>query len=228
MTEEAPNNASESASPPRAFAQGTGILLQFVGVTMFLMTCCVCSTSFLWDPVQSPVKALDLMSHDPASVVADPAKRSAAIMIVAMSLGGLALASFGLGLQADRSRAGAGAFITTLLLFLVLISVGVGLWRGNAGMPIRIFHLILTLTDLILLRFCLDAWRQVRKDPPPAAVDVIPPGKKIPYNFYHDDPPEVRLANEIAERRQTLAEEQAALDKLEKDLKNKPTTDQGE
>lgn len=220
--------ATPSSSPPRAFAQGTGVLLQTVGTLLFLSTCCVCSSSFLWDPVPAQSVTLERarqQMQEPRSprwslgqLRREPAKAGLAIMVMAMTVGGLALASLGLGLQADRRGAAVGAVATCLILLAVLIAGGAGLWMGQAAIITRIWHGVLLLIVVTLTGFTIRAWLEVRAAPAPLDVDVIPPGTKIPYSFYHDDPPEVRLAREIAERRARLEQEQRDLDKLERDL----------
>ena len=60
---------------------------------------------------------------------------------------------------------------------------------------------------------------EMRKNPPPEGHDVLPPGYKIPYSHYHADPPEVRLAAELAQRRERLAVQQKELEALEAKIK---------
>jgi hypothetical protein len=50
---------------------------------------------------------------------------------------------------------------------------------------------------------------------------VLPPDYKIPYSHQHEDPPEVRLAAELEQRRQRLAVQQKELEEFEKKLKRK-------
>ncbi|MCC6580319.1 MAG: phage holin family protein [Phycisphaeraceae bacterium] len=210
--------APSDTPPPRAFAQGVGLLLQTCGVLMFLTTCCLCASSFLWDPIRSPGEAVDQtprdlqrLSQSPRVIAwrdlaSDPGKNGLMLTIVTMTVGGLALASFGLGLQADRAAASLGAMLSAAAMTLVLLAAGAGLWLGEASPATRLGHGVVFALVAILLAFTIGAWRQVRRQPPPADVDVIPPGTKIPYSFYHDDPPDVRLADEIARRRAQLAE----------------------
>lgn len=214
--------------PPRAFAQGTGVVLQTVGMVLFLSTCCVCSTSFLWDPVLPPAEAIEQAARRRAPeqgagwrlsrLVADPGRTSLMLVVMSMTIGGLALASLGLGLQADRRHAAAGAVACVLVLIVVLALAAPGLWR-HGGWPARIWHAILFLAMAVLLPMVAAALRQVRRHPPPTDVDVVPPGTKIPYSFYHDDPPEVRLARDIAARKAKLEAEQAELRKMEDELR---------
>ncbi len=218
--------------PPRAFAKGVGLVLQTVGMVLFLSTCCVCVSTGLWNPVRAPTEAVEQASHDlqtPAvtsplgldDLIAQPARGGVALLVLGMTVGGLALAAFGLGLQSDRRLGAPGATVTCIVLLLLLALAGLGLWRGEAGVAVRVWHALLLLVIVLLLGFCLAAWQQVRRDPPPVDADVIPPGTKIPYSVYHDDPPEVRLANELAHRRARLEAEQRELERLEDELRER-------
>ncbi len=197
-------------TPPRALAQGVGVLLQTVGVLLFLTTCCLCSTSFLWDPILAPDVAVKLAQH-PRTALDDPGKAGVALTIITMSAGGLALATFGLGLQADRRRAAIGALFTAGAMTVILLFAGSALWRGDVAVTTRIGHAGVTLIVLIALGFAIAAWRQVRAEPPPDDVDIVPPGTKIPYSFYHEDPPDVRLQRDIDQKRRELDDMERAL-----------------
>jgi hypothetical protein len=59
----------------------------------------------------------------------------------------------------------------------------------------------------------------MRRNPPPPGHEVLPAGYKVPYSWYHDDPPEVRLARELEQRRERLAVQQKELEMLEETLK---------
>ena len=78
-------------------------------------------------------------------------------------------------------------------------------------MTTRIGHAGVTLIVLIALGFAIAAWRQVRAEPPPDDVDIVPPGTKIPYSFYHEDPPDVRLQRDIDQKRRELDDMERAL-----------------
>ncbi len=60
------NLPDASAQPPRAFAQGTGLVLQAVGAVLFLTTFCVCSLSGQWQTVLSRGQILQLPQEDQA------------------------------------------------------------------------------------------------------------------------------------------------------------------
>jgi len=61
----------------------------------------------------------------------------------------------------------------------------------------------------------------MRRTPPPADYEVLPADYKVPYSHYHVDPPEVRLAAELEQRRQRLAVQQKELEMLEEKLRRK-------
>jgi hypothetical protein len=219
---------SEGESPPRAFAQGTGVMLQAFGVILLLSTCCVCSLSFLWDPQRPP----SLVDGDPSveqtrrssnlTVLMDePGRLGVMLTIMSTSVAGLAMAGFGLGLQAERLRAAWGAAASTSLWFIVLVGAGVALWTGESSINARIWHMLLAALALLLSGFAIAALRQVLADPPPADIDILPPDFKVPYSIYHEDPPDVRLEKEIANRRARLEAEHRELREMEDNLREK-------
>lgn len=223
MSQPAPP-APATPPPPRAFAQGTGIVLQTIGMLFFLSSCCVCSLSSWWQPMQDRGQALEhYQSGRPiggslSDLAERPVEAGYAITVFFGTVGGLGMAVFGLGLQAERRRAGIAAFITTAALAIILLFSGALLWYGGATWLARALHALLTLIVLILNGFTWHAMRQVLADPPPADIDIVPPGTKIPYSFYHDDPPEVRLAKELANRRAKLDADRRELDRMQREL----------
>ena len=207
--------------PPRAFSQGVGLLLQTAGMLLFLSSCCVCGLSGLWDqPLTGDSTAAGSVSAVVtfSSLIQQPAAGGAMLTVVTATLAGLAMVGFGLGLQAERHYAAAGATTTTLLATLLLLAGGVGLWIGGASWSIRLWNHFLLALFGILSAFTIVAWREARDQPPPENVDVVPPDHKIPYSWYHDDPPDVRLEREIAERRARLEAEQRELDRMQREL----------
>ena len=72
-----------------------------------------------------------------------------------------------------------------------------------------------------LFALAVGAAREMRRDPPPPGHEVLPAEYKIPYSHYHADPPEVRLAAELEQRRQRLAVQKKELEMLEEKLKRK-------
>lgn len=223
-----PPPGSPATPPPRAFAQGTGVLLQTVGMILFFCSCCICALTPTWDErITSPMEIEQAIRdnrpgvHSIRAALSSPARAGYVFTVTCSTLGGLALAGFGLGLQADRGRSALGAVATAVGVESVLLLSGVGLWVGSAPIPATLLNLLMLLVYAILLAFCVAAYRQVKATPPPADIDIVPPGTKIPYSFYHDDPPDVRLARDIAARQAKLDAEQKELDRLQRELDSK-------
>jgi len=212
------------APPPRAFAQGTGILLQTTGMILFFSTCCICSLTGMWDPVLPRHEVFEqLQQKQPIGVtlvdlLQQPAKAGVMLMAMFMTVGGLAMAGFGLGLQAERPRSAQAAVTTHILMLAILIAAGIGIWTGQASWATRIWHAILIVVVVVQTGFTWVALKQMLAHPPPPGAEIIPKGYKIPYNFYHDDPPEVRLEKELANRRARLEAEQRELEQLEREF----------
>ena len=219
--------SSEEEPSPRAFAQGTGVLLQTVGMVLFFSTCCVCSLAGLWDPLMSrPQVIQQLQDNQPIGMTLwtlfeHPAEAGMMLMVMFMTVGGLAMAGFGLGLQTDKARSAWGALVTLIVMLMFLAVAGAGIWIGEASWAARIWHGVLFVLMWILLGFVWVALRQVLANPPPADIGVLPADFKIPYSHYHDDPPDVRLAKELAQRRARLEAEQLELDRLQRALDEK-------
>jgi len=211
----------------RAFAQGTGVLLQVVGMFLFMFHCCVWSLIGLWEPIQDRSKVIEQIS-DGASIGVTvswlwehPSEAGQMLMVVAATVGGLGLAGFGLGMQADKARSATGALVTSGLMLVMLAMAGLGLWRGQGWWLGRIWHGVLIAVNVGVMGFCWAALMQVRQNPPIAGAEVLSKDYKIPYSMYHDDSPEQRLANELAGRRAKLEAEQRELERLERELKDR-------
>ncbi len=179
----APSTPPPTAPPARAFAQGTGVVLQIVGVVMFLLSGCVCATSGLWDPVPSRGQVYEQLDQGQTfnSQVTDlidrPAAAGAMITVMFATVGGLALAGFGLGLQSDQPRAAWGAMITAGVLLGALVLAGAGLWIGHASWAARLWHGGLTLCVTVVVIFVALALQQVRADPPPPGPEPYIPSQ---------------------------------------------------
>jgi hypothetical protein len=149
------------------------------------------------------------------------AQRAVAISIPAGVFFGMALAGVGLGLQAQHRRAPLWAVgVTTLAAAFFAFN----LIFAAIGMKSFVFSLIaggLTIFFVVLLLFSIGALRDMRAHPPPADLEILPLDYKVPYSHLHQDPPEVRLARELEQRRQRLAVEQKELEMLEEKLKRK-------
>jgi hypothetical protein len=228
---ESPPPPPDSPPPPRAFAQGTGWLLQTLGILLFAANCCVCGMTGLWDPVASRSDIIhQIDSGRPLGMTVqrlfeDPAKAGYMLTVVIGTVGGLAMAVLGLGLQADRRRAAAGAMACVGAVAAIVTAAGVLLWVGHAPWEARAWNAVLVAVLFVTGGFTWHAMREVTANPPPANIDIVPPGTRIPYSFYHDDPPEVRLAKELENRRAKLDVERAEIEKMEKELKERTGED---
>ena len=213
--------------PPRAFTQGVGQVFQFVGVILFLVmffTCCGSSLLSKDWATRSQLTRIGWGESRRAApgAPAQPAYSAQQALTISVFAGvffGMALAGVGLGLQAGSRIAAPGA--------VLVASIGTVFWLVHAVFAASaarsvVFSVIAAGLSFLfagLLAFAVNAFREMRKNPPPPGHDVLPPGYKIPYSHYHDDPPEVRLAAELAERRERLAVQQKELEALEAKIK---------
>jgi hypothetical protein len=221
--ESSPPPTQPDAPPPRAFTQGVGTVFQLVGGLLFLaltFTCCasgLLSREWATQP-QFATEGLRLEANDP------PVYSVGRAITLCMFCGvffGIACAAIGLGLQAEHRSAPLGAVIVTAVASLFFLA--------HAAFAIAYIHstfIIVMLvaaagTFLVLLALGVGAWREMRRNPPPPGHEVLPAEYKIPYSHYHVDPPEVRLAAELEQRRQRLAVQQKELEMLEEKLKRK-------
>ena len=90
-----PEGHGEVGDTSRAFAQGTGVLLQTVGGILFLSSCCVCSSAFLWDPQWSLIQAqsyqqqqIDGQPPISAHHITKPARFGLMLMVMFTTVGG--------------------------------------------------------------------------------------------------------------------------------------------
>jgi hypothetical protein len=134
---------------------------------------------------------------------------------------GIALAGLGLGLQAQGRRAPYGAVAVTV--------AGTVFWGVQAVFAAQKLHSVLLALLAFLLfglfallaAFAVAALREMRRDPPPVGHEILPADYQVPYSHMHQDPPEVRLARELEQRRERLAVQQKELEMLEERLKRK-------
>lgn len=217
--------------PPRAFAQGAGVVMQTLGAILFFSSCCICISTAAWDPLTPREQVLSDMARGDhpgvglSTLLERPAAAGYMITAVTATVGGLAICVLGLGLQADRGRAALAQLLATAAVTLLLALAAVALWRGAAPIMVKLWNHGLLVLMAGLTAMAWIAHRQVRAAPPPPDIDLVPPGAKIPYSFYHDDPPEVRLAKELENRRARLRAEQAELDRLQQELENRTRDD---
>ncbi len=209
--------------PPRAFTQGVGTVFQFAGGILFIALSLTCCGSGLL--LKATAEREDLThigwrmpgdARDQPSYSAQRATSTALIGGIGLAL---AVAGLGLGLQATRRSAAWAAVLVT--------AVGIIFWGVHGfffAQVLRAWLLSLIAFGLfiayvIFFALALAAWREMRQNPPPAGHEVLPPGYKVPYSWYHQDPPEVRLAHELEQRRERLAVAQKELEMLEEKLK---------
>lgn len=208
--------------PPRAFAQGVGTVFQVAGVLLFLTTAFACCGSGLlsreW-ATQSrfAMEGLRLADgHPPVYTVA----RAVTICVFSSVFFGIAAAAVGLGLQAEHRSAATVAVVLSAVASLFFLA------HLAFALAVRSGFLMLVLGAgsvgfLILLALAIGAFREMRRTPPAPGHEVLPADYKVPYSHYHVDPPEVRLAAELEQRRQRLAVQQKELEMLEEKLKRK-------
>lgn len=211
-------------APPRAFAQGVGTVFQFTGVTLFLIGFAVCCGSSLLSrdtATQTELTRIGWsLAGDHPSNPDYSAQRAVTISLLMAVFLGIALVGVGLGLQAQNPRSPALAVMFTAL--------AVAFWFLHAVLFARISMYILGGLCVTLgigfaglLILAIGAIRDMRANPPPKDFEVLPADYKVPYSHMHQDPPEVRLAREVEQRRQRLAVQEKELQMLEEKLKRK-------
>ena len=210
-------------TPPRAFTQGVGTVFQVVGVLVFLTMMFSCCGSGLlsreW--ATQPHFSSDGLRLGPNQPPVYSVGRAITICVFCGVFFGLACAAVGLGLQAEHRRAPLGAVVIT--------GVASVFFLAHAWFAIAYIHSVFiiallgvaTVAFLILFGLSVGAFREMSRNPPPVGHEILPADYKIPYSHYHDDPPEVRLAAELDQRRQRLAVQQKELEMLEEKLKRK-------
>jgi hypothetical protein len=211
--------------PPRAFTQGVGTVFQFVGVGLFLVMMFVCCGSGLLSKnVAERQDLTEIGWHVRLGADTDlfySAQRAIICSVFGGVFFGIALAGLGLGLQAQHRAAPVGAVAVTAFATIF--------WLIQAAFAVQTLHsawmavVACTLGVLFgsLLALAAGAWREMRRDPPPAGHEVLPPGFKVPYSHLHPDPPEVRLANELEERRRRLDMQRKELEALEERIRRR-------
>jgi hypothetical protein len=213
-----------AAPPPRAFTQGVGTVYQFVGVTLFVLSMCVCCGSSLLSKnvaQRSDLAAVGWTIPWPGGQALYSAQRAITVSVLLAVFFGIALAGIGLGLQAQSRTApyGATAVTTFATLFwtvqALFFATTVGSVTATAGTA------ALAIGFAVLTAFAFAAAREMRRDPPPPQHEVLPADYQVPYSHLHQDPPEVRLARDLEQRRERLAVQQKELEMLEARLRRK-------
>ena len=218
---ESPGSSGEP--PPRAFTQGVGTVFQFGGGILFIALSLACCGSGLLG--KETWKREDLMKvgwHLPGDAVDQPtysALRATSISLIGGIGLALAVAGLGLGLQATRRSAAVGAVVVTLIGVVFWAVHGVFFVQVERAWMLAVIAFGLTLAYAVFFALAIGAWREMRRDPPPVGHEVLPGGYKVPYSWYHDDPPEVRLERELEQRRERLAVQQKELEMMEEKLR---------
>jgi hypothetical protein len=209
--------------PPRAFTQGVGTVFQVAGVSLFIVMMFICCGSALLSKDKAESKDLTRVGwHLPGDAADQPSfssQRAIAISVPAGVAMGLAVATLGLGLQAENRAAPLGAVIVSaigLIFWLVELAFAISVLKSLA---LVLAAIVLALLSLCLLGLSIAARREMVRNPPPIGHELLPADYKIPYSHMHDDPPDVRLARELEQRRQRLAVQQKELEMIEAKLK---------
>ena len=201
--------------PPRAFTQGLGQVFQVIGVVLFLAMMSVCCGSSLLSKDFATHTDFTRTGWGGREGAPDySAQRALTISLFSGVFFGLALAGVGLGLQAEHRNAPWFAVVTT--------GIGAGFWIVHTIFAAQFGSVLSALIAaslaslfLVLLILSISAFREMRRDPPAPGHEILPGDYKVPYSHYHEDPPEVRLARELEQRRQRLAVQQKELQMLE-------------
>jgi hypothetical protein len=217
-----PPDSAAQPPPPRAFTQGVGTVFQFTGVILFLTLMFVCCSSGLLSPATA-------VRHDLAGVGWGRANGLAAYsvpraMTIALTVGifcGISMAGLGLGLQATHRHTPLSAVLLTAsaaifyLIHAVFFATTLHSWLLTSACA----AMSILFTGLALLAAA--AWRDMKANPLPKDFEVLPADYQVPYSHLHADPPEVRIARELEQRKQRLAVQQKELELLEEKLKRK-------
>lgn len=220
-----PTQPGSSPPPPRAFTQGLGTVFQFVGVMLFVTTMFVCCASSLL--------SRDTATHSDLTKIgwrfssgssSDPtysAQRATTLTVMLGVFFGLALAGVGLGLQAQSRRAPGFALTLSLLASGFWLVQSVFFATAMRSVMLTSICTILFIVFAILAGMSLVAFREMRGNPPPAGLEILPKDYRPPYSHLHEEPPEVRLAKELEDRRRRLEVQQKELEMLEAKLKRR-------
>lgn len=214
-----PAAATSSHASPRAFTQGVGTVFQVVGVVLFLASFFVCCGSSLLSRDTATQTDLTTVGWNLAGSKYS-GQQAVTICLLLAVFCGMGLASLGLGLQAQHRRAP--------YLAAALCGGAAIFWTAHAVLfgKVGFYWLCLptaalaVLSVLLLVLACVSL-REMRRNPPAAGFELLPADYKVPYSHLHEDPPEVRLAREVEQRRARLEVEQKEIESLEAKLKRK-------
>jgi len=212
-------DSTPAQPPPRAFTQGVGTVFQIVGVVLFLVSFFVCCGSSLLSRDTATQTDLNTIGWNLAGGRYS-AQQAVTICLLLAVFFGMGLAGLGLGLQAQHRRAP--------YLAVALCGAAAVFWTIHAILfaKVRLFWLCLPIACMaalfaVLFLLACVSLREMRRNPPAAGFELLPPDYRVPYSHLHDDPPEVRLAREVEQRRAKLEVEQKEIESLEAKLKRK-------
>jgi hypothetical protein len=212
-------NESEPKSvqaPPRAFTQGVGTVFQFAGVGTFVLFMFVCCISALLSKQAATGTPLGTVGWGGYT-----AQRAVSIGMVVGVLMGMSWAGIGLGLQAQRRWSATAAVSTCVIAGAFWIVHSVFFVTCTGSIALSTIAIVLSLLCVTLLGFAIAGFCEMQRDRPPPKLEVLPADYKVPYSHLHEDPPEIRLARELEQRRQKLEVQQKELEMLEEKLKRK-------
>jgi lysylphosphatidylglycerol synthetase-like protein (DUF2156 family) len=211
--------------PPRAFTQGVGTVFQFTGVALFLLMMSVCClSSLLSKDFASRTDRTQIGWRFPGDPSDAPTYSYARAMTLSVAVGvflGMAMAGVGLGLQAQRRAAPWVGVIVTGFGTIFWLTQAVFAIHPLGSAWLTLLALLLTALFAIMLTLAIGALREMRRTPPPPGYEILPSDYKVPYSHMHEDPPEIRLARELDQRRERLVVQQKELEMLEEKLKRK-------
>lgn len=212
---------AQPSPPPRAFTQGVGTVFQGVGAILFLLLMATCCGSGLLSKETAERQDLSRLGwHLPGGHIYSVPRAMSVEMVVGLGLS-IALATIGLGLQATRRSAGrAAATLPALGAIFWLVHLVFAI-QAARSVGLSIVAALLSALFILLAILGIGAAREMRRDPPPSGHELLPADYKVPYSWYHPDPPEVRLEKELEERRRKLEVQRKELESLEEKLRNK-------
>src|SRR5438477_5555981 len=211
------------SSPPRAFTQGVGTVFQFVGGILFIaMSLACCGSGLLGKETWKREDLMEVGWHWPGDAADQPsysAQRATSVSLIGGIGLALAVAGLGLGLQATRRSAAVGAVVVTLIGVLFWAVQGIFFVQVMRAWMLAFIAFCFVVIYGVFFALAIGAWREMRRDPPPVGHEVLPEGYKVPYSWYHQDPPEVRLERELEQRRERLAVAKKELEMMEEKLR---------
>ena len=203
--------------------QGVGTIFQFTGVIFFVASMFVCcSSSLLSKETATHTKLSDVgWFADAQGLPAYSAQRAATVSLMSAIFFGMALAGIGLGLQAQNRIAPILAVIVSGLATIFWITHAIFFATVLRSILLTTLCGALAIGFFLLAVLAIGALREMLRNPPPRGHEILPADYKVPYSHMHEDPPELRLARELEQRRQRLAVQQQELQVLEEKLRRK-------